>query len=183
MVNQVDEGRRDRIIDAAMECIAEFGVAGTSHRVVAKRCGVPLGSMTYHFTGIDQLIYEAFHRFALQILALVETRLRNVTGAEEAIEAVVSLIYDDFGADQNIYPLTYELYAISARRAEFRPLVHEMIDAGYTALRDHFDDEAARAINTYIEGASTHHTLDTVPHTPEQVRRDLVKLAAFNDSV
>jgi len=41
-----DPGRRDRIIDACLEVIAEHGVAGTSHRRVAAAAGVPLGSMT-----------------------------------------------------------------------------------------------------------------------------------------
>ena len=51
-----DPQRRDRIIDACLEVLAEHGVAGTSHRRVAAAAGVPLGSMTYHFTGMDELL-------------------------------------------------------------------------------------------------------------------------------
>ena len=46
---RVDPNRRQRIIDACLDVIAERGVAGTSHRIVAEAADVPLGSMTYHF--------------------------------------------------------------------------------------------------------------------------------------
>ena len=51
-----DPARRDRIIDACLEVISESGVAGTSHRKVAARAGVPLGAMTYYFDGMDDLL-------------------------------------------------------------------------------------------------------------------------------
>ena len=51
-----DPRRRERILAAALDLIAEEGVAGVSHRKIAARAGVPLGSMTYHFTGIDELL-------------------------------------------------------------------------------------------------------------------------------
>ena len=31
-----------------------------SHRIVAEAADVPLGSMTYHFDGFDDLIFQAF---------------------------------------------------------------------------------------------------------------------------
>ncbi len=33
------------------------------HRKIATLAGVPLGSMTYYFSGIDELLLEAFSRF------------------------------------------------------------------------------------------------------------------------
>src|SRR4051794_31902794 len=59
-----DPGRRARIVAACLDVIAETGVAGASHRRVAEAANVPLGSMTYHFSGMDELLHEAFSRFA-----------------------------------------------------------------------------------------------------------------------
>ncbi|CAM5488856.1 hypothetical protein SGRI78S_04750 [Streptomyces griseus subsp. griseus] len=61
---RTDPERRDRIIDAVLDLIVDEGVAGVSHRKVAARAGVPLGSMTYHFSGMDELLHEAFTRFS-----------------------------------------------------------------------------------------------------------------------
>lgn len=56
--------RRSRIIDAAQALIAEQGIAGTTHRKVAAWADVPLGSMTYHFESMDDLLKEALAAFA-----------------------------------------------------------------------------------------------------------------------
>lgn len=56
---RLDPDRRSRIIDAALDVIAEKGVAGTTHRRVAAMADVPLGSMTYRFHSMDELLREA----------------------------------------------------------------------------------------------------------------------------
>lgn len=64
-----DPERRDRIIDACLDVVAAHGVAGTSQRRVAAAADVPLGSVTYHFAGRDELLREAFGRFTRQASA------------------------------------------------------------------------------------------------------------------
>jgi len=51
-----DPERKSRIVDAAIEVIAEHGVAGTTSRRIAAAADVPLGSLTYHFNGLDDLL-------------------------------------------------------------------------------------------------------------------------------
>ena len=63
-LRRYDPDRRDRIIAACLDVIAENGVAGTSARKVAEAADVPLGSVTYHFTGMGELLHEAFSRYA-----------------------------------------------------------------------------------------------------------------------
>ncbi|MDF2847508.1 MAG: TetR family transcriptional regulator, partial [Oerskovia sp.] len=41
-VRRVDPDRKDRIVDAALDVIAEHGVGGATHRVVAAAADVPL---------------------------------------------------------------------------------------------------------------------------------------------
>lgn len=178
MLSHPEPNRREQIIDAAYASIAENGVAGTSHRGVAARCGVSLGTITYHFSGIDALILEAFSLYARRIADLVRNRLDRPMDRAAAIDAVVDLIHIDFHADQTDYNVTYELYALASRQPALRELVHDLIGVGLRSLGRHFDEPQARAINTYIEGASTHLALDTQQQTPEQTRNALQKLAA-----
>ena len=56
--------RRDLLIDNTLGVIAEHGVAGTTHRRVAAAAGVPLGSTTYYFADLADLLGAAFARFA-----------------------------------------------------------------------------------------------------------------------
>ena len=43
-----------------LDVIAEHGVAGASHRAIARAADVPLGSITYHFATLDELLAAAF---------------------------------------------------------------------------------------------------------------------------
>ncbi len=176
MTRRYDPDRRDRIIDAALDCIAQDGVAGTSHRKVAALTGVPLGSMTYHFAGMDALLIESFTRFATTISQAFEQRMQNAADTEAAIDAVVTLIHDDLQRSRREHVLTYELYTLAARRAEFRTIMEGWMRASRQALQRHFDPETACAIDAYIEGAALHIALDNAPQQPDQTRAALQAL-------
>ncbi|MFT4463877.1 MAG: TetR/AcrR family transcriptional regulator [Sodalis sp. (in: enterobacteria)] len=53
---RTDPDRRARIIDATLDMIAQHGVASITHRKIAAAADVPLGSMTYHFAGMQDLL-------------------------------------------------------------------------------------------------------------------------------
>lgn len=62
MARRYDPERRDRIIDAAIRVVGARGIAGLSHRSVAAEADVPLGSTTYHFASLDELLTAALRR-------------------------------------------------------------------------------------------------------------------------
>ena len=55
-----DPQRREKIIQATLEAVKLYGIHAVTHRKIATLAGVPLGSMTYYFSGIDELLLEAF---------------------------------------------------------------------------------------------------------------------------
>ena len=104
-----DPNRRQRIIEVALDVIAEHGVAATTHRKVAQAADVPLGSLTYHFTGLDDLLAAAFTKLADDTADGFEAALAGAGSPDAAREAVVGLITGELlGARRNIL-LTYEL--------------------------------------------------------------------------
>lgn len=160
---RTDPERRDRIIDVCLDVIVEHGVAGTSHRRIAAAAGVPLGSMTYHFEGMDQLLREAFSRFAGASSDEFERRLGGAGTREEAKVAVVGLITDAATARRDLV-LTTELYTLAARKPEFRVLTNRWMARSRAALERHFDPLTARLIDALIEGLSLHRNLDIEAH-------------------
>lgn len=170
-----DPERRARIIEAALELIAEEGVAGTSHRKVATRADVPLGSMTYHFASMDELLREAFSRFSSQVSARFEHRLDGVRDVEQARQAVADIVHVDVFATREDLVLTHELYALAARHPDYRPLVEEWMRRSREALERHFDPRTAREVDALIEGLTIHRALGTGAHerdlTLDAVRR------------
>ncbi|RFU85813.1 TetR family transcriptional regulator [Streptomyces triticagri] len=161
---RVDPDRRERIIEAALDLIADEGVAGTSHRKVAARAGVPLGSMTYHFQSMDELLREAFSRFAGTIAARFDERLGAARSRAEAREAVADLIHPPTAESRRELVLTHELYTLAARRPEFRELTQAWMARSRRALELHFDAATARQLDGLIEGLQIHRALDPAPH-------------------
>ncbi|KAA9393065.1 TetR family transcriptional regulator [Kocuria coralli] len=161
---QADPGRRDRIIDAALGVIATEGVRGTSHRKVAAAAGVPLGSMTYHFTGMDDLLHEAFSRFADRAAERFAQRLSDARNRSEALDGVVEGILADIpGGDLEEQIVTYELYTLAARDPAFRDITERWMARARETLEAHFDPRTSRLLDALIEGFAVHRTLDRDP--------------------
>lgn len=159
-----DPKRRERIIAATLDLIAEEGLARVSHRKIAARAGVPLGSMTYHFGGIDELLREAFGRFTDHIVAVFDARLSVPTDRDQAREAVADLVHALSEGPQRDLILTQELYTLAARRPEYRELTHEWMRRSRIHLERHFDPDTARQLDALIEGLTIHRALAREPH-------------------
>lgn len=174
---RVDPARRDRIVAACLDVVAEVGVAGTSHRRVAARADVPLGSMTYHFGGMDDLLHEAFGQFARTVGDRFEAVMDRAPDAAAARRAVVDLIMGGVVTDARELVLSQELYTLAAREPAFRDLTHDWMARSRRALELHFDPETARTLDALIEGLSLHRALDHEPADVETVRRAVERVA------
>lgn len=165
-----DPGRRDRLIDAALTVIAERGVAGTTHREIARVADVPLGSMTYHFSCLDEVLAEAFTRHADGIARIFDERLAAAGDRDAAIEAVISLVSDDLLGSRHDLVLTIELYVAAARKPELMAVTQAWMGRSRRALERHFDPTTARELDALIEGLVLHSALSTDPMTAGQIR-------------
>ncbi|WP_433243432.1 TetR/AcrR family transcriptional regulator [Streptosporangium sp. CA-135522] len=171
-----DPGRRDRIIDVTLDVIAANGVAGTSHRRIAEAADVPLGSMTYHFKGMDELLTLAFTRLADRIADRFDARMGAATDAGEAREAVVRLITEDLIGSPREVVLTYELYTLAARNPALREVTRAWMARSRRALERHFDPATARYLDALIEGLAIHSALDPTPMSTEDVRAAISRI-------
>lgn len=175
---QADPQRRERILATTLDLIADEGVPGVSHRKIAVRAEVPLGSMTYHFDGIDGLLREAFSRFAGHIVAVFELHLGGVETVAQAREAVTDLIHALSEGPRRDLILAQELYTLAARRPEYRELTGAWMRRSRSLLERHFDADTARQVDALIEGMTLHRALDDEPHPRELTRQAVFRLTA-----
>ena len=168
---RVDPERRDRIIDACLRVIGQVGVAGASTRRIAAAADVPLGSVSYHFTDVDELLREAFERFTHRVSDRFEEYMVRAATPEEARRAVIDLIDLEVLADPHELVLTHELYTLAARDPRYRELTHVWMTRSREALERHFDPTTARLLDALIEGLTIHRALDTEPFDAGEVRR------------
>jgi DNA-binding transcriptional regulator YbjK len=162
-----DPGRRDRIIDAALQVIASQGVAGTTHRKVAAVAKVPLGSMTYYFSGMSELLREAFTRFAERSADTFDNHMRSAESINDAIDTVQSFIVKGQSSEDTV--ITYELYTLAARDHDYQDITEAWMTRSRRTLECHFDPLTARLLDALIEGIGIHRALDRDPMSAKAV--------------
>ena len=165
-----DPDRKDRIVDAAIGVIAEHGVAGTTHRLIAAAADVPLGSLTYHFNGLEDLREQAFRRHAERMSVIYEAHFRGVETREQLVEAVTDLIDGDAGASGPDWAIAYELYLAALREPALREITESWMRTSRAVLERFVDPTTARGVDALIEGLVMHKTLSTRPVSRQDIR-------------
>jgi DNA-binding transcriptional regulator YbjK len=160
---QNDPARRQRIIAAALEVISEHGVAATTHRRIASAAAVPLGSLTYYFASLEDLLTAAFLQLAAQSSAAFRSRLETANDPISAREAVIDIIAGSIWAEPRTLVLSYELYAFAARHPPVSAVMQQWMDTSRVALGRFFDPLTARALDALIEGIGIHNSIDRDP--------------------
>jgi DNA-binding transcriptional regulator YbjK len=174
-VRRHDPDRHDRIVDAAVDVIAEHGVAGTTHRLIAAAADVPLGSLTYHFTGLDDLRAQAFARFAERMTQTYEAHFADVHDGEDFVAAVTDLVHGDAGADDRDWAVAYELYLAALRDPALRAVTESWMRRSRSVLERFVDPTTARGVDALIEGLVMHKVLSTGPVSREQTHEIIAR--------
>jgi DNA-binding transcriptional regulator YbjK len=164
-----DPERKERIVAAALEVLARDGVAGITHRAVAAAADVPLGSVTYHFATLDDIVAQAFEAHVDTLASRFESRLESCGGGDDLIECIASAITDDLAGHPNELAVTYELYGGAVRRPQTRLLTQRWMERAEDALAEYFDRTTARLIDVVVEGLMVHTSIAQQPISREEV--------------
>ncbi|MGH3437822.1 MAG: TetR/AcrR family transcriptional regulator [Sciscionella sp.] len=117
-----DPERRERIAKAALQVVAERGVEGLTHRAVAATAGVPLGSTTYHFATLDDLLAVALHNAADEDAAQIREWEARLPPDADFAEALAELVLRYLGEDRHSTLVAYELYVAALHRPRLRAI-------------------------------------------------------------
>ena len=169
-VRRHDPHRADRIVDAALDVIAQHGVPNTTHRLIAAAADVPLGSLTYHFTSLEELRARAFTRHAERMADVYEAHFSQVEDVPDLVEAVTALVHGDAGADARDWAIAYELYLAALRDPALRTVTESWMRRSRSVLERFVDPTTARWVDALVEGLVMHKILSTAPATREQTR-------------
>jgi DNA-binding transcriptional regulator YbjK len=170
-----DPDRKARIIEAAVGVIADHGVAGTTHRRIAAAADVPLGSLTYHFAGLSELLALAFARHAETSSRVYAAHFDGVRTRAEFVDAVTNLIEAAAGTDARGWAVAYELYLAALRDPALRTVTESWMRASRAVLERYVDPVTARGVDALIEGIVMHRMLAT---TAGAARADIRTIVA-----
>lgn len=148
------ERRRQAILEATLRVIERDGVAGVSHRSVAREAGVPTTSTTYYFASLDDLLIATL-TWSADLLARDSADLAvwMIESPNSGVEELTRRIVDLVGVHRGRTMAEYELYLLAARRPELRPAARRWIDLIVEAMRPYFPDAVAvRAVLAAVDG-------------------------------
>ncbi|MFC9686544.1 TetR/AcrR family transcriptional regulator [Streptomyces sp. NPDC056948] len=178
MPRRYDPERRQRIIDAAMRVVGEKGIAGLSHRSAAAEADVPLGSTTYHFKTLDELMVAAL-RQANEGFAKVVAAHGGLEDPRSDLAAELAAWMGEWLAgDRTAVELEYELYLAALRRPALRPVAAECTEELAEVLSRRTDPVTARALVALIDGICLQALLTGVPYDEAYAREVLGRVVA-----
>ncbi|MEW5559963.1 TetR family transcriptional regulator [Enterobacter asburiae] len=174
-----DPQRRERILQATLDTIAHHGIQAVTHRKIASCADVPLGSMTYYFSGIDALLEEAFSGFTDDMLVQYKAFFAEVNSPQQACDAITQLIFSAQVTTTRNMELMYQLYAFIGCKPALKNVMQNWMQGSQQVLEQWFDPATARALDAFIEGMTLHFVTDRTPLGKAEIREMVGRIAAI----
>lgn len=86
--------RRAMIVSTAMSLIAEQGLAATTARQIANAAGVSLGTITYHFASIDEILVQVLQAQTEQFERRRSARLESCSDPSDRLRRYLTAYLD-----------------------------------------------------------------------------------------
>ena len=130
------------IVAAARTLIGEQGLAATSMRDVARASDVALGTLTYHFAGIDEVLAEVLAEEMVTYSAPIMAAARRApTGADGLAVIADGLLAADEGAVQH-WRLWLDFWSLAAHVTRYGDWQSEI----YRDLHDLVAEQLRRGV-------------------------------------
>ncbi|UOR02328.1 TetR family transcriptional regulator [Leucobacter allii] len=172
------EGRRRAIVAAATELIVQTGPDSLTHRAVAERAGVSLGSTTQYFASLDELRETALTSLSDEIDAELDELERLTCEIEEMPDRIAQEM-QEFLADRRAVRADIALLTSGIADPRLRELALRWPNRLIEILTPRFGAERATAIAHYLDGALIHTGLRGEPVPPEAMSRTIRAIAGL----
>jgi TetR/AcrR family transcriptional regulator, regulator of biofilm formation and stress response len=170
-----DPQRKDKIAHAALDLLSEGGLRAVTHRTIAARAGVPLGSVTYYYATLDDVFVAAFELMQQEIDARFDLPAAPTKAAARA--QIVDSICGSTQASAREVVLYREMYAYGSRSERVAELVRRFEQRWIASLTTHFPEPAARALDALMEGWTIYQSWNPGGLDPDMVARAVDALA------
>lgn len=169
------EGRRRQIVRAAAQLIPEVGLAKLTHRLVAQRAGVSLGSTTRYFANLDELRKAGL----TEMSELLEEDLASTRARLEAEGVTPESLTEDiaeFLAEHELVRISIELMVAANADPVLRPLANHWAEGIVEMLTPTLGPVVARGVVLVMDGATMHASVNESPLSKELLREILATM-------
>ncbi|HEV7715519.1 MAG TPA: TetR family transcriptional regulator C-terminal domain-containing protein [Steroidobacteraceae bacterium] len=127
------EVRRQRLIEAAIECLKRYGHEGLSVRRISAEAGVSIGLINHHFPTKDALVAEAYRHFNAELNKAVRVSVERAGSPREQLRALFRAVFAPPNLDRDTLTVWIVLWGLYHHSPEIRK-VHEEAYGGYVEL-------------------------------------------------
>lgn len=163
---------------AAAELIAESGVDALTHRAVAARAGVAVGTTTRYFATIGDLRKHALEHLA----ALTDQDLGELVEGLASASAPVDYLAEvaaEYLADLNRVLAECSLSYAGVFEEDLRDLSLRWFNGFTEALTPHFGTARSEILAMLLDGAFLNTALTSRPPTPARLRAAIAAIASM----
>ena len=143
---------RSRLVAAALESVADHGLAGATSRDIARRAGTNLQAITYHFGSKDELVAQALLR---AFRGWIEPAVEALRSGQDPIPRMVGAVQALQDAFERSGPLraAYLEALVEANRSDtLRVGVHETLGELRALLTEQIETlRAGRFLPAWVE--------------------------------
>ena len=145
------QGRRRAIAQAAAELLLFEGPKSVTHRSVAKKAQVPLGSTTQYFSSINELKRAGYDVISRGVERGYDELIAQSEKAKNDSEALAVCIYDYV---TNIEEVRADmvLSAAAIKDEELRALLERNHERYEASLKQYMSDNQAKMISVFTNG-------------------------------
>ncbi|GHJ38378.1 ebrA repressor [Streptomyces sp. TS71-3] len=156
--------------------VGRKGIAGLSHRTAAAEADVPLGSTTYHFATLDELLVAALRQTNEGFAKVMHSRGALGDPRTDLAEELAGMMGEWLSGDRAGAELEYELYLAALRRPALRPVAAEWAEGFAGLLAERTDPDTASALTALMEGICLQVLLTDRPYDEHYARTALGRL-------
>jgi DNA-binding transcriptional regulator YbjK len=178
-VQRRSRDRRELLLRAAVDLLADGGPKAVTHRAVAARAGVPQASTTYYFASIQELTDEALRLHLSERTSELQAMITEATAKGGSVEDIARVLAEMLiTRSRDIAIAQFEVYMQAGRDPELRDHVAKTLGAfeliaatvlGFLGVRE--PERAAPVFVALIDGFLLHRVA-----RPDQVQEDAVGL-------
>lgn len=138
-----EERRRQDLIEATLDCVAEQGLKGATVRAIALRAGVTAGLIRHYFPGKEELLQAAYATIMGRMTELAKTALATVE--HEPRQRLAAFVKASL-LPPVIDTRTFSIWASFIGRAGSDPALGVAHRAGYLGFRDEVEALVAEVL-------------------------------------
>ncbi|MFD6063744.1 TetR/AcrR family transcriptional regulator [Rhodococcus wratislaviensis] len=178
---QKDPHRRQRIVEAASQLLASTGVEGLTHRAVAAAANVPLGSTTYHFASLNDLLFAIVDNTKQAWNEHLDAWAAELGPDPDIAVSLSDLLVFVTGPERDRSIIEYELYVAALRRPALRALSLDWDRALDATLARYVDPLTAEALALAADGITLRSLIRGEPLAKDEVEPLMRRIIGGNE--